>query len=91
MLELPEKLIIQEIEDIYQSLLEAQESTDELCLDGHAVTKADTAAIQLLCSLKQHLESQNKTLKWQAPSEMLIESATLLGMSDYLELTVQEE
>ena len=68
-----------------QALLDALE-TDGIVLDGRAVERADTAALQLLTLFQRELQARGNSLSWCGASDALNEAAGLLGLAQILEL-----
>ena len=50
------------------------------------MTRADTASVQLLCSLQKHLLSVQHKIIWVGQSDALKSVITQLGLSEYLVL-----
>lgn len=55
-------------------------------LDGAAVSRVDTAALQLLAAFRRELAAQGRTLRWLGVSDALREAAGLLGLAQTLDL-----
>ncbi|MDE2308724.1 MAG: STAS domain-containing protein [Xanthomonadaceae bacterium] len=55
-------------------------------LDGRAVERVDTAALQLLTLFKREVNARGGMLNWMGASEALDEAAGLLGLAKTLEL-----
>jgi phospholipid transport system transporter-binding protein len=55
-------------------------------IDGQAIERIDTAALQLLLAFKFHVEGHGRKFEWLATSENLVASAALLGLSSHLDL-----
>jgi len=55
-------------------------------LDGRAVARVDTAALQLLTLFKREVDARGVTLNWMGASAALDEAADLLGLAKTLEL-----
>ncbi len=68
-----------------QALLDALE-TDGIVLDGRAVERTDTAALQLLTLFQREVKARGGTLSWCGASDALNEAAGLLGLTQILEL-----
>ena len=58
-----DKFTILNIRDIYQKLLEQYNSKDDLELDFTNIDEIDISGIQLLLSLKQSCDKNNKNFK----------------------------
>ena len=55
-------------------------------LIGDKVERADTAGLQLIYSFIKQVEHQGCKVSWQKPSDNLIQSSEVLGMSEQLSL-----
>ena len=55
-------------------------------LDGQAVERIDTAALQLLALFRREVGVRGGTVSWRGPSAALHEAASLLGLTTLLEL-----
>ncbi len=68
-----------------QALMEALE-TNAIVLDGRAVERADTAALQLLTLFQREAKARGSSWSWCGASDALNEAAGLLGLTQILEL-----
>lgn len=75
---------IQTVSQLHAQLLQALDSRNTINLDASAVTRIDTATLQLLVVLKQTAMKQHKEVSIDFPSENFIEAAKLLGLSEVL-------
>lgn len=66
--------------------LEGALAADAIALDGHAVERVDTAALQLLVLFRRERDARGGTLAWHGASDALNEAAGLLGLVRILEL-----
>jgi anti-anti-sigma regulatory factor len=66
--------------------LEGASAADAIVLDGQAVERVDTAALQLLVLFRRERDARGGTLAWQGASDVLNEAAGLLGLAKILEL-----
>ncbi len=57
-----------------------------IVLDGQAVQRIDTAALQLLALFRREVNTRGGTVSWRGPSDALHEAANLLGLTTLLEL-----
>ena len=62
----------------------ALDKKSHIVLISDKVERADTAGLQLIYSFKKEVESQQKELSWQKPSDALLGACEVLGMSDAL-------
>lgn len=86
MIKLPAELAINQVEILHQDFLNELSGNDDVCLDISDVTRADTASVQLLCSLQKHLLSVQHKIIWVGQSDALKNVITQLGLSEYLVL-----
>ena len=63
-----------------------KENTEELIVHADKVSRADTAGLQLMLSVVQVTRERHIGLKWDKPSEKLIEVAQILGLKNELGL-----
>lgn len=85
-LQLQEELTIADCDDYYQQLVSRIEQGGDIILDGSAVTRIDTAFIQLLYLVQRTLMETDSSLQWQAISPAIDNSVRLLGLSEQLAL-----
>lgn len=71
---------------LHRQLLGALHTQEPIDIDGHAVRKVHTAALQLFLSLSVEAHLQKLPVRWRKPSPALIEGARLLGLADSLGL-----
>ena len=83
---LPAELTIAQAGEFYLQLGERIEKGRDIVLDGVAVTRIDTAFIQLLFQVQRTLAETSHCIQWVNPSEAIRHSVGLLGMSEQLEL-----
>lgn len=72
---------------LHRQLLRALQSQEPVEIDGRAVCKVHTAALQLFLSLAVEAHLRKLPVLWRNPSPTLLESARLLGLSDSLGLS----
>ncbi len=85
--QLPAELTIAQSGEFYQKFEELIEEGSDIILDGAAVTRIDTAFIQLLYQVQRTLADSSHCLQWVNPGKAIIRSVELLGMSEQLALT----
>lgn len=61
-------------------------AADAITLDGRAVERIDTAALQLLLVFQRELDARGGKLGWRGTSNALDEAAGLLGLAQILKL-----
>ena len=84
---LPAKLTIQSVAADHKDLSERiTEIEAPVQIDASAVEEIDTAGMQLLLALVNEFNTQSVKAEWQSPSEVLIQTASILGMSEALAL-----
>lgn len=84
--ELPEQLTVGQVQSLHEQLesLVDDKQNDHIILHGAAVTRADTAGIQLLYALVMAAKERQIALSWREPSEKLRTAAQILGMTSHL-------
>ena len=70
------------------SLLEQLELGRDVILDASAVSKIDTAGLQLLVAFVRQLRSSGRTLQWDGATPELQRAATQLDLLDLIGLNV---
>ena len=84
---LPTALTIQSVSADHKDLIERISSIEApVQLDAGSIEEIDTAGMQLLLALVNELNAQSLKTEWQSPSEVLIQTAATLGMSEALAL-----
>jgi anti-anti-sigma regulatory factor len=63
---------------------------DAIVLDGGAVERVDTAALQLLVVFQRELDARQRIPTWQSASTVLTEAADLLGLTQTLKMPAPE-
>ncbi|MCC6134807.1 MAG: STAS domain-containing protein [Candidatus Contendobacter sp.] len=71
---------------LHRQLLSALQAQEPVDIDGQAVRKVHTAALQLFLNLSVEARLQKLPVRWRKPSPALIEGARLLGLADSLGL-----
>lgn len=77
------------VADLKRDLREAS-GAGHIVLIGKNVERIDGAALQLLMSLLRDCEMTNRYVEWQEPSEAIMESARLTGLTNMLHLPQTE-
>jgi len=83
-IELSEELTIARSGEFYPQFVKLVEEGGDITLNGSAVTRIDTAFIQLLYQVQQALAETGHRLRWLEPSEAITRSVKLLGMNEQL-------
>ena len=71
---------------LHRQLLAGLKNRESVDIDGRAVRKVHTAALQLFLSLVVEAHLHKITVRWRDPSPALLEAAQLLGLTDSLGL-----
>lgn len=82
---LPEELKISSL-DGYKSEIDALEFNKNIEIDGSKVSAIDAAGIQFLIAFIYDQKTHDREVKWLSVSEVLKESAKIVGAFDVLEL-----
>jgi hypothetical protein len=85
-LELPAQCLLPDAQTLSQVLLGALKSGEAIEVDGHAVTRIGTAALQLLWLARRDVIDQAHEWRWLSASEPLRRAARQLFMTDALGL-----
>jgi len=84
-LELPAEFSIADVGQ-WKAAATEKLNTAELVLDGSAVSRIDTAGIQLLVSLFLQCHRNETDVKWRSASDAIVRTAVALGVSEQLQL-----
>ena len=72
---------------LHEQLLQLKKSDDSvIVLDGEKIERADAAGLQLLAGFFMSAKKQSITVQWNNPSEVLINSSRLMGVTELLDL-----
>jgi len=85
-LRLEEILDISSAQTLYADIKRLMNGDGELIIDGSAVSKIDTASMQVLIAAFAHAEVNERVIALRSPSEILTKSATLLGVGELIGL-----
>lgn len=80
----PEALTIQSVAAVLNSWREDQAHAESITLNLSQVQKIDAAGVQLLMAFSHHATQSGKALSLLNPSESVIQSLTLLGLTHLL-------
>lgn len=83
---LAESLDISTVRNLHAELKAALGGGDAVSLNGSAVERVDTAALQVLAAMFIDADGRQSRLELRSPSEALIRSASLLGIDEYIGL-----
>lgn len=85
-LELPAQCLLPDAQTLSRVLLDALKAGESIEVDGHAVTRIGTAALQLLWLARRDVTDQSHEWRWLSASEPLLRTARQLFMTDALGL-----
>ncbi|UZE94958.1 STAS domain-containing protein [Alkalimarinus alittae] len=77
---------IAQAESLRVQLEELFQNRYQIVIDGSAVKRIDTAALQLLGAFFTAMSHAETDVTWTAPSELLSQSANTLGLKEILKL-----
>jgi anti-anti-sigma regulatory factor len=80
---LPEDLLSTDLDVLKQALLGAADSGRPVVVEGEAVSRAGTAALQLLLALARHVDEHGGKLELRAPSKVLCDAIATLGLWEH--------
>lgn len=83
---LPADLGIEDIASLSELLAGPLRSDAEVVLDASGVARVHTAALQLLCMFCLGRKKAGRPTRWQEPSAVLRQAATLLALNPLLQL-----
>jgi len=83
---LPEALVLQNVAEIYPQFVHALDREGDLQLDATAVSRVDTAGMQLLLAMAQSAQQLGRKVHIEGAGELLIEKARVLGFTEELKL-----
>ncbi len=69
-----------------ERLTAALDKKPHIVLISGKVERADTAGLQLIYAFKKEVESRDRQLSWQKPSDALLQACESLGMTEALEI-----
>ncbi len=85
-LELKGSLDISVVEKLHESLNDIAPIGDNIRIGTSNVERIDTAAMQLLYSYQQSMNKKHKAVSFVGPSKAFVDSLTLLGMHNILNI-----
>jgi len=87
-----ETLEIRNIAELSEKLRTALDSSDPIIFfDASKVDRVDAASMQLLATFFKDAQSQGMTLQWHKPSDALVETSRVLGLSRLLGLDTAKQ
>ncbi len=87
MYQLPSELIINNVSELQQELIAYLSEHTDVVIDISHVARADTASIQLLCSLQNALLKTEHKISWHGESDAFRDAVNTLGLQQYLALS----
>lgn len=81
-----ESLDISVVANLGTELKVALDSGQSIQLQANEVSKADAAALQLLCAFFLDAQTHGIHIEWLDPSDALLEAASLTGLTEHLGL-----
>jgi len=86
---MPSDFRIAEVTDMHRQLSAALDAS-EIVLDGGAVDRVDTAALQLLVVFQHEARKRGNTVQWVGASAPLHDAASQLGLAEVLTLPAKQ-
>lgn len=86
-MKLSSKLHISGAEKLASELLTLVEQSKPVEIDISEVESADTASLQVLCSLQKSLSATGNEIIWLGVNKTFLQTASRIGVADYLGLT----
>ena len=80
------RLSIERVEVLHQEMEQALRDARDIELKADEVQYCDTAGLQLILALFRAVESAGHSVSWSGVSEVVSDTASILGMSDALTL-----
>lgn len=86
-IDLKTSITIRDVASLFERLKAVPPNTHSISFKCSEVERADAAALQLLTLFNENSLIQGYQVKWDAPSDVLLSSAALLGLSETLHLS----
>ncbi|MBM7127926.1 STAS domain-containing protein [Dyella mobilis] len=86
---MPADFRIAEVTDVHRQLGEALDAS-QILLDGGAVDRIDTAALQMLVVFQREAQKRGNTVNWAGASAPLHDAASQLGLAQILALPAKQ-
>jgi anti-anti-sigma regulatory factor len=83
---LGESVVISEVMEWREKMAAAISAQDEVVLDGSEIERIDGTGLQLLVALMKEAVSTSTAITWNSASDVLLESAAQLGLTEILGL-----
>lgn len=88
---LPSEMTIQTVAEQLQRMTALLENGEKIVLDAGAVSRVDTASLQLIYVVQKTLTDSGRSIRWQAVSSAFRDSAALTGLTEALALPDVEQ
>ncbi len=82
----PPEVRAKEMDELLPALDAYYQAADTVVFDGSDIKKVDTAGMQILVVLANHLRTEKREFSWSAASPVLIESAQCIAATELLGL-----
>jgi len=86
---LPAECTLRDAAALQALLVSTVSPTDSVIVDGGAVKRIDTAALQLLVAFAHREQAAGRRVRWHAASTELHKASTTLGLAAVLQLPAQ--
>jgi phospholipid transport system transporter-binding protein len=86
---IPADFRIADVTDMHRQLSDALDAT-QIALDGSAVDRIDTAALQLLVVFQREVQKRGNQMNWAGVSAPLHDAASQLGLAQILALPAKQ-
>jgi ABC-type transporter Mla MlaB component len=86
-IDLKTSITIRDVASLFERLKAVPPNTHSISFKCSEIERADAAALQLLALFNENSLTQGYQVKWDAPSDVLLSSAALLGLSELLHLS----
>lgn len=83
---LPENLTIMSVDVLHEQLEALLVDSHDVSFDAAAVSRVDTAGLQLLFAFIRSMEKNGASCSWKSASELLIDASEQLGLKSHLKL-----
>lgn len=82
----PESLDISMVAEFSTELRTALDSKQDIQFQASEIERADTAALQLLCTFFLDAQAEGLGIEWLEPSDSLVGAAKQIGLAEHLRL-----
>lgn len=79
-------LDIRGIEEFRAGLVHAFEAEKPISLLAKDIDRIDTSGLQILCALVHDAKAKNISVKWESPSQAMLDAARYTGLTESLGL-----